>query len=91
MIWNDRAHSRPPTIFRRNAGRHSYENLSVEPVDLDEELFAVARDLCAVAAVLFARGSAEKAAHQLEQAWQLLEERARIVARREARRPAELQ
>jgi hypothetical protein len=63
--------------------------LDVEP--LDEELLHVARSLCAVAAAYLILDAADKAACQLEQASDLLEERARVVARRERFKRLELQ
>jgi hypothetical protein len=61
----------------------------VEP--LDEELLHVARDLCAIAAVYLILGAPDEAACQLEQAADLLEERARLAALRRIRRAVELQ
>lgn len=58
---------------------------------LDDELFGVARSLCAVAAAYLLLGAGDKAACQLEHASNLLEERARIVSQRETLKPAELQ
>lgn len=63
----------------------------MDTVDLDEELLYVARDLCLVAAAMFLLAAPDKAALQLEQAGDLLEERARIVSAGRARKDAELQ
>jgi hypothetical protein len=76
-------------VFFRNTSPPSHENLDVEP--LDEELMNVARYLCAVAAGYLLLDAADKAACQLEQASDLLEERARVVARRETFKRLELQ
>jgi hypothetical protein len=48
---------------------------------LDDELLAVSRTLCGVAAALMVLGQADRAACHLDQAGDLLEERARVAAR----------
>lgn len=55
---------------------------------LDEELLAVARDLCAVAAAFLLLGDSEQATCQLECAMALLEERGLVTGRC---RPARLE
>jgi hypothetical protein len=61
----------------------------VEP--LDEEQLHVAQYLCAVAAAYHILGADDKAACQIEQASDVLEERARVVAARERFKRLELQ
>jgi hypothetical protein len=75
--------------FFRNTSHRTHENLDVEP--LDEEQLHVAQYLCAVASAYLILGANAKAACQIEQASDLLEERARVVAARERFKRLELQ